>query len=197
MPNHVTNYVEIKGDAGTLAELFGKTLKTTDERVEFDFNGIVQMPVELKETVSPTEVVATQEEADQKNKEYFDKRTFPTDEKYRYISQVEADRRAKLYGTDNGNRFDRQPVLNWYDWARINWGTKWGAYDVSVLYQSKDRLVLQFYTAWSSPTPKFDKLVADGFEVNCMWQDEDESNYGEYREPWGVFERRIEYEFLG
>jgi hypothetical protein len=186
MPNHITNYVEIKGDAGKLAELVGKTLRTTDEGVEFDFNGIVQMPVELRETDSPTSVVATQEEADEKNKEYCESGNVHGGT-VRYISQVESDRRAKLYGRDNGNRFTPQPVLNWYDWARINWGTKWGAYDVSIIHQSATKLVLQFDTAWSTPEPIFERLVGEGFEVNCFWEDEGGPE-GEYGHPYDVFD---------
>ncbi len=156
------------------------------------------MPQELKETIAPTEVVATQEEADRKNAEYIANTSMPHDEKWRYISQTEADRRAKLYGqSEDVGQFRAKPILNWYDWAYKNWGTKWGAYEVSILKQEEGRLVLQFDTAWSSPEAIFDTLVADGFEVNCAWQDEDESNFGEYGEPWDVFEKRIEYNFIG
>lgn len=197
MPNNVTNYVEIKGSTEKVAQLVERTIKLQDGLAEFDFNGIIPMPQELKETISPTEFVPTREEADRKNRESQARNLMYDEGKVRFISQAEADRRAELYGDDNGNSFNPQPVLNWYDWAKKNWGTKWGAYDVSIIKQEDSRLVLQFDTAWNCPTTIFDDLVADGFEVNCFWQDEDESNYGEYGEPWGVFNKHIEYDFIG
>ena len=46
---------------------------------------------------------------------------------------------------------------NWHDWAVVNWGTKWNAYDVNVRLNSKDDPefdnYIKFDTAWSTPMP--------------------------------------------
>lgn len=97
-------------------------------------------------------------------------------------------RRLKKYG-----------AINWYDFACENWGTKWGAYDVIVLHEDDKRLALEFNTAWSPPEPIFDELVKRGYKVNCIWQDEDPSNQGEYGDPYESFEidQRISVDYIG
>lgn len=41
----------------------------------------------------------------------------------------------------------------WYDWARENWGTKWGAYDVKAFALGGDAspVVIKFQSAWVPP----------------------------------------------
>ena len=38
---------------------------------------------------------------------------------------------------------------NWYAWAQSNWGTKWGAYDITVEELTDNLLEYTFCTAWS------------------------------------------------
>lgn len=37
------------------------------------------------------------------------------------------------------------------DWARLNWGTKWNAYDHRPIQQTDDTLTIAFETAWRPP----------------------------------------------
>ena len=37
---------------------------------------------------------------------------------------------------------------DWYDWALLNWGTKWGAYDTKSVRPDSLTLQYQFCTAW-------------------------------------------------
>jgi len=127
MPNHITTEVEISGTKEKITELVKKTKLKRDNDLEenhFDFNGILPMPPELRETTSPTTVLETQEEADTKNAE--DRKIAERDKwpgyTDRYISKEEADRRQKEYG-----------ALNWYDFANAQWGTKWNAYEVRYI----------------------------------------------------------------
>lgn len=57
---------------------------------------------------------------------------------------TEKDRKAliKKYGTDN-----------WYDWNRINWGTKWDCSSAEQGYQTDEEtyFVVDFDSAWSPP----------------------------------------------
>jgi len=172
MPNHVTNWVSIRSDDPVkLAEL-RRLLRTPEEELDFDANNLIPMPPELRETTSPPQIVATQEEADKINAawERLDVG------KVKAITQEEADRRMVKYG-----------ARDWYDWARQNWGTKWGAYDVELLKESEDQLFYQFHTAWSPPTPVYEKLTEMGFTVDVFWQDEDPNNEGSYGDPEEVF----------
>lgn len=46
---------------------------------------------------------------------------------------------------------------DWYEWSIDHWGTKWGAYDFEEV--SAEPLTIKFETAWSFPTPVFEKLA--------------------------------------
>lgn len=48
---------------------------------------------------------------------------------------------------------------SWYEWSIANWGTKWGAYDYDDRERSHGKFVFKFETAWSFPTPIFEKLA--------------------------------------
>jgi len=187
MPNHETNNVVIIGDPDKIRRFVNEALKpypVTDEdngigkpeRI-IDFNLLMPMPDDLRNTVSPHDVVATQEEADQKNAEYnampFSRfgRSDDDPPQIKYLTMAEVERRLSEYGS-----------LDWYSWALSHWGTKWGAYSHSVyeLGFFKDyednvygRVDLRFETAWSQPTPIFAIIeFAFGVKVYAVTQDE-------------------------
>lgn len=192
MPNHITNWVEIKGSEAQITKLKKATIKQAKDdspnEVEFDFNGIIKMPEEVARTGSGSHnaTVKTQAEADKLN----EKARSPHDGNVDTwaITEAEHARRMTEYG-----------ATNWYDWSCKHWGTKWGAYSVDIIHQSKTKLVLSFQTAWSPPEPIFDKLTDDGFEVNCFWQDEDPSNEGTYGEPYDAFDidHQVTVDYIG
>lgn len=49
---------------------------------------------------------------------------------------------------------------SWYSWNLANWGTKWSAYQCSILKNTKTEVRILFDTAWSPPFPIFRKLVS-------------------------------------
>lgn len=164
MPNHDTNYVVVIGDTEKIDRFILEAF--TEEGISFD--RIVPMPPELRATVSPTTVVETQAEADEINKKH-GARAFPVDEKIAAISVEENARRLAEYGANN-----------WYDWAVINWGTKWGAYSqedqTRHVVDGKDVLRLVFVTAWCAPTPIFQK-IEERWEVQVAAVTIDEGGY--------------------
>ena len=187
MPNHITNYIVIKGDQKKIDELLEKVSfkKTpTAEENRFDFNGLVPMPQELGETKSPVEIVATQEEADSTNSKHT-----PSEwnaQKYQVISQAEHDRRLNEYGADN-----------WYDWSLNHWGTKWNAYEAFYMGEDENEVALVFQTAWSFPEPIFKAIEEQyGLEVHCKWIDEGGWD-GEYGDPEESFYIHINVEYEG
>ena len=192
MPNNVTSTIEIRGTKEQIDKLIKDTKLKLEKEVDnqFDFNGIIPMPDELHDTVSPPQIVATDEEAKKINEEYKEKNkgnTFPgTDQYYRAISEAEQERRIKEHG-----------AVNWYDWANKHWGTKWNAYDVHYFDHGEDEngafLVLELDTAWGPPENIFEKLEEQGMTINGQVT-------GEVDEPWeigdgGPFyrETRVEY----
>lgn len=117
MPNHV--YAQI-----TVSEKYSKKLE------EISKVGLCRyykpMPDELINTSSPARIV-TQSEYDkqmEKNK---------TDKFKHYPLTI--DRQKML--------LDKYDADNWYDWAYVNWGTKWGCYD-----NEYDDGTYRFTSAW-------------------------------------------------
>jgi len=42
-------------------------------------------------------------------------------------------------------------VTNWYDWATVNWGTKWADYKTKVDLYEEDMVIIFFTSAWNPP----------------------------------------------
>lgn len=61
---------------------------------------------------------------------------------------------------------------DWYSWSVVNWGTKWGAYAVSISDWTPEHLIFEFQTAWSFPEPIFEVLAARfptlTFDLKCF-----------------------------
>ena len=50
---------------------------------------------------------------------------------------------------------------NWYDWQRMNWGTKWDIDSCYPSYASSDEYTYEFQTAWSPPTELIQNILHD------------------------------------
>ena len=197
MPNHIQTQVEISGKEQAIKKLIEDTkikLDTDAASNEFDFNGIIPMPKELHETTSPCTIVATQEEADQKNaedREVAKKNGYLEHYTDRYLSQAESDRRMKEYGANN-----------WYDFAHLYWGTKWNAYEVRYITHElngdNSKLVLELSTAWCTPQGIWDKLEEQGFTVKGVYYGEMDG-YAFIGDGEEVFEayQNVEVDYVG
>jgi hypothetical protein len=217
VPNHEVNNVVIIGAPENIRRFVDEATKpypldkdeTTEGKPEriIDFNLIVPMPEELRHTVSPHEVVATQEEADQKNAEYnaqpFSRFGRGDDDppQLRYLTRDEIERRLREYG-----------AVDWYGWSTENYGTKWGAY-THTHYELRflkpyapegeeaevyGRVDLRFETAWSQPTPIFEKIKERwGVEVHAVTQDEGGFPDVEFGDPLGeeLMRKTVTFEF--
>jgi hypothetical protein len=74
---------------------------------------------------------------------------------------------------------EKHGATNWYDWAYLNWGTKWGDFDWSVEIEGNgDGLVLNYTTAWSPLADDvMDMFLADIKNCEFVW--EEEQGFGE------------------
>lgn len=178
MPNHVTNILTIKVKENNLfsSEKVQEVIKLLlDENDNVTFNNILPMPEELKDTTSPTRVVTQQEyeEAVKKREE-----EIKNGNNFLMSLPITKEMQFELiskYGVDN-----------WYDWALVNWGTKWGAYDG---YKIDDDMLV-FNTAWDSPFSAIAKLSKLYPELlfNVKYADEDFGyNVGQYTFNDGEF----------
>ena len=69
---------------------------------------------------------------------------------------------------------------DWYDWSVNNWGTKWDA-DVNSWEREGDNDVyIGFNTAWCPPIELYDKLTAEGWQINGTYIEEGMAFVGEY-----------------
>ncbi len=196
MPNHITTHISIEATPKLIKELLEKTKLKEETSIndnEFDFNGITPMPEELLLTVSPVEVVDTEEEANAINAKYLDSlKEWPEavrgKQNTRAISRKEHDRRLEVYGANN-----------WYDWSVENWGTKWNSYEVQFIASSPTNLVFVMQTAWAPPHAIFETLEAQGYELHYYWQDEGDDTLHEHGEPENYFETWVErtVEYVG
>lgn len=61
------------------------------------------------------------------------------------------------------------------DWQRVNWGTKWNAYDYDSDVDYSQSQNLEFWTAWNAPHPVIEKLseMFPDIEIIHEWADED------------------------
>lgn len=57
-----------------------------------------------------------------------------------------------MYHGDLSSEDEKDFKVNWLDWSRINWGTKWGAYDGTCGVEG-GKAWIKFDTAWSPPYP--------------------------------------------
>jgi hypothetical protein len=54
--------------------------------------------------------------------------------------------------------FNKYGHISWYGWSIENWGTKWNSYGFCMNDQKDDRVEFEFDTAWSFPEPIFTAL---------------------------------------
>jgi len=161
MPNHVTNILSFSGDEKQIKKLL-KTIK--GENFEegtprlIDFSKIIPFPKDLEGTRSPTQIV-TQEEYNEWMRKYNARELKEWERDSKPLTQKMSNEYKKKYGADN-----------WYDWKCTNWGTKWGAYEISKGGGNS----IVFQTAWSTPIPVIEKLSEMFPEVKMTLEYADE-----------------------
>jgi len=131
MPNHCENVVSIAGPKEDITRLWD--VIKTDTPEEARLVNLLPMPEELRET--PSVIYGGTD-----------------DESLRL--QAEQD-------DIHQRNIDKYGHKNWYDWAYVNWGTKWGDYDyISAQMNLIDTwetadISLSFHTAWGPFEPQF------------------------------------------
>lgn len=160
MPNWCFNTLKIKGNKNLRSEfkhMMDSFIKGKFEKVAkdaesvghvapiptFDFEFVLPLPEELRDTTSPRPVNKDQVLKWAKENNWADDvlqarlASCPTDEE-----NVQLDALRDKYGFDN-----------WYDWCNSIWGTKWNACNSegSEVKETAQMLVYYFETAWCPP----------------------------------------------
>lgn len=175
MPNHVTNKVEITSNNAAEALAFIKGDETA-----FDFNKVIPMPESLSiESGGRTDAALAyaltnglkSHLSDEQIDKYFEDGFFDT----KLAVAMRNLERAKTCIEKNWEKHDELMKLGqtaisnidnyghktWYEWSNDNWDTKWNAYQISV-----SENVIEFDTAWASPTPVLEKWISQ-FKLTC------------------------------
>ena len=159
MPNHTTNFVTIETNTNVQEEIQALEELKNDLRIkedEFDFNGVIRMPNEIRK--------GTEMSLDNCSDDYvLDNGVFKP--KHRLARK----RLMVEYGCDN-----------WYDFAKLHWGTKWNSYEVEVLTDEEHILFVSFLTAWDTPRGIAERINAYCEQHNLIldWNAEHEGEDG-------------------
>lgn len=204
MADFITTYVEIKGTKEQVTKLIEDTGIVPDKdwgkAQKFDFNGIIKMPADILDTVSPVQVLPTEKEAKAYNKKRiadYKKNGHEISENVAAISEAEAAARTAEYGEwGGGSIFKPRPVLDWSGWANKFWGTKWNSMNVEFIKLAVESdesatLVLSLDTAWNTPRPIWELIEDRGMTVSGLYHTES-GKYWFLGDGEDVFEPRIQ-----
>lgn len=121
----------------------------------------IPMPDDIAKTMSPNRIITEAEYAERvangTTSEMLDDRFGPV----HYNTQAQVNDFTQRYGAPD-----------WYGWANINWGTKWG--DVHhEISKNNGFAMLRFESAWSPLSDAvLDKFFADVVQADYIWEEE-------------------------
>lgn len=179
MPNHIQNILTITADSKEELQIFLSSIKSED-REYIDFNRIIPMPTEIRETESSSKTDL--------GVFYYLYKTnqlelVPTILHHcsltpDFIATKTPEELNSLY--EQGERYvgyyKQYGAKDWYDWSNANWGTKWNAYETDCcLSLDKKCATIRFQTAWNGVLTLIGKLTEmfPNLTFNYDYADED------------------------
>lgn len=158
MPNWVYSFIEVDE----------KHLPLINKIVE---NGgicrhYMPMPEDIAKTTAPNQIISEEEYAE------------------RLANGTTSERRHEFTGMTHYNTqaqvndfIKRYRAADWYEWATLNWGTKWGDCEHEIVHD-KGKVLLRFESAWSPLSDDvLDAFFAEVKDANYIW--EEEQGFGE------------------
>jgi len=154
MPNHISTNFRVTGPTAEVKR-FINDANGNDCLLNLD--SLLPMPSELRMVSSPVKIM-TQAEIDQQwadwkvAKEAGKVNSFDSDKPFGLgITKETSDSYKSKYGVDN-----------WYDWAIVNYGSKWGVYDEGEWNITEDGDItsagINYQTAWSPVTNAWERI---------------------------------------
>lgn len=184
MPNHVTHKIAVLGPPEDIAafkkrcilpdlDKDGRKNEDGSPLIGFDFDSLIPMPEYLRNTPSDSIGEIGYEVWYQNSDEWKVVLGYP------WVANLFVEAGFQIFSRENlqkvlyknnpkykemADRIHRNVIetgfKNWYDWSRHNWGTKWNSYSFKEFADGKTyRFSIE--TAWTSPIPVFEKLVAE------------------------------------
>jgi hypothetical protein len=184
MPNHCENTLTVRGPETDVARFVKECVhgdpdwkpgegETEESRPEhLDFNALIPMPRELRETTSGSDgKIGYEVWHDPDQSGWRNIASYPWVQELLKAAGLKATRtnvKAVLAAKDpaykrEGDRYNRNILEygcpTWYEWACREWGTKWNSYNFQEVRRAKGRYDCVFATAWSPPEPVFYAIV--------------------------------------
>ena len=183
MPNWVTNYIQMEGDAKQIEKIKEEIKMDWGGLGTIDFNKLIPMSKDLEITAGSTTNRGLK--AYKLFAELYQLGAKRTKEELLNIPQEREDAflKHKPEITKEEWEVGKQAyhnILNygyptWYEWSLAKWGTKWNAsgYTEGIDYNQSDKI--WFQTAWSAPVPILEKLSEryPTIRFTHEWADED------------------------
>jgi hypothetical protein len=205
MPNHVTTRCIITGPTEDIKRFHSSLIQIPEGGAELtlDFERIIPLPEVIKNTDNARdidlgiEILTGSPTPDMAKSSYL---TWPWAQKLgistlsELRAWVEKERPEALEsGRKALEALEQTGCYDWYDWSVENWGSKWNSYRFEIKYEDNDQLSFHFDTAWSFPTPIFEKLAGmfPTLRFDCACFDEMWNFAGE-----GVFNGDPPFEFV-
>jgi hypothetical protein len=154
------------------------------------------MPEEIKNTTSPNSIISEEEYAERVANGTTTEALYDGRVTTHYQTQAQVHALVEKHG-----------AANWYDWAVINWGTKWGDNELNVDDNGDGTILIQYESAWS---PLADHILESLFNdiKDCEYIWEEEQGFGEeyhikngvgqfikkWDEPWWMMDKYYEGE---
>jgi len=175
MPNHCENSVLVTGPEKDVAAFEQRCVRPDADdggKLEFDFNGLIPMPKELKDTTASSDGdVGYEVWHDPDPRKWKAVAAYPWVQdllKAAGLGTTRANVKAVLAAKDpeykrQGDRYNRNileyGVPNWYEWANRNWGTKWNGYGYAEEERRTGLFRFRFTSAWAPPDPVLRAIV--------------------------------------
>ena len=164
MPNWCTNTISMKG----IASLPLYTVK--DGVKHLDFEKITPMPETIRNTESGTRTSLAMTAWD--TKKLTTNLANHSSHLIKWLSEMPADELDKYFheGKKYYDNIEKYGAPTWYEWACLNWGTKWNACDTEILSPNKVRIE----TAWCPPHQYLLTLSCryPDKQITCRWHEE-------------------------
>ena len=174
MPNHTANHVTIQGPKESLDTLYNACFHMEKPAKDPYYRDKL---VEAERAGNKKEVsrIADLIHEEEKRPEYL---------LFDFNRIIPAPAFIRMSGGVGSRDADYYSGRHWYEWCKANWGTKWGAYNLSKITREPEWLDFYFDTAWNPPKPIYETLATWFRELAFRIE-----YIGEGGEFWGVLIR--------
>jgi hypothetical protein len=198
MPNYCTNRVQVSGPTDEVAVFRAACFRTIEDEFCFDFESIAPMPTALKNAPDDPDArhstsllrFLAGHELDWsdvyhiRQAQNLNSADLPTSDAAR--DYLAANPKIADAGKHGMEMTAAHGAMNWYEWRRRFWGTKWNACETGIT--SEQPLDFLFDTAWGPPLPLL--LAASRMyptlTFNCIFIEESMDFGGERRYQGGI-----------